>query len=345
MKKTLLLSVFFLTVIFCFAQETNCPQTLRLARSIYEQGRLHEVPDLLLSCMQFSKQEKVEAYKLMCLSYIYLEEPEKADEAMLKILETDHYFQVNESTDPAEFVALYRTFRTEPIYRLGGKLGANASLPNVLSYVPANDGASEYTFGTSFQGGVAAEFRLSPKIYLNPELNFMLRSFKYENSSTYTEVVTGEERDFVITGRENQTWISLPVSVQYNFGEKKFTPFVSVGLSFDYLLGSTSKFLLTREQASSLDEQSLDIGDQRNRLNYSAIGSVGAKIPLSGGFAVIEGRVWYGLTKVNDEENIFALIERSNPTNGYVDGIFKMNSFSLTLGYVYNVFSPKKLRK
>ena len=88
-----------------FAQQTSCAQNLRLARATYEQGRLHEVPTYVQSCIQNgSTQEKVEAYKLLCLSYIYLEEPEKADQAMLNILQTDNYFTVDPASDPAEFV-------------------------------------------------------------------------------------------------------------------------------------------------------------------------------------------------------------------------------------------------
>src|SRR5438105_6022452 len=99
-----------------FAQTTSCSQTLRLARSTYDQGRLHEVATLMEKCLKggFTQQEKVEAYKLLCLTYLYLEEPEKADDAMLNLLRTDPYFEVNKQVDPAEFIALYRTFRTQP---------------------------------------------------------------------------------------------------------------------------------------------------------------------------------------------------------------------------------------
>jgi len=95
------------------AQTTSCAQTIRLATSVYEQGRLHELPDLLKNCLNsgFTQQERVTAYKLLTLSYIYLEEPEKADESMLKLLETNPYFEINAAVDPAEFIALYNTFR------------------------------------------------------------------------------------------------------------------------------------------------------------------------------------------------------------------------------------------
>jgi hypothetical protein len=138
-----LLPLLFLFISYCsLAQTPGGPtpaQTLRLARATYEQGRLHEIPSQLSEeiISQMSKQEKVEAYKILCLSYIYLEEPEKADEAMLNILSTDHYYEINDRVDPAEFVALYYTFRRNPIYRIGAKLGGNFSRPNVSESVSA----------------------------------------------------------------------------------------------------------------------------------------------------------------------------------------------------------------
>ena len=47
-------------------QQTTCAQTLRLARSVYENGRLHELEALLNDCVkanQWTTQERVDAYK------------------------------------------------------------------------------------------------------------------------------------------------------------------------------------------------------------------------------------------------------------------------------------------
>lgn len=130
MRRILLLFVVVLLAGSYARAQSTCAQTLRLAQSIYDQGRLHELPQLLQKCLEengFNDEEKVNAYKLLTLTYIYLEEPAKADEYMLALLRTDTEFKVNDAVDPAEFVALYKTFRTYPIYRIGGKLGAVAA--------------------------------------------------------------------------------------------------------------------------------------------------------------------------------------------------------------------------
>jgi len=102
---SIIFSVFGLSVGYS-QTATNCTQTIRQIRLTYEQGRLHELPDLAKGCLRngFTKEEKREAYRYLTLAYIYLEEPDSADINMLKLLETDHFYQVNQTIDPAEFI-------------------------------------------------------------------------------------------------------------------------------------------------------------------------------------------------------------------------------------------------
>jgi hypothetical protein len=175
MRKVLLL---FLVASFCHQisvrAQSTCAQTLRLAQSVYEQGRLQELEGLLAGCLEngFTDEEKVNAYKLLTLTYIYLEEPEKADRTMLSLLQTNNEFAPNDAVDPAEFVALYHTFRTWPIYRVGLKLGSIAAQPSVITADYVNDGISEYNYGYGFKAAVAFEIPLlgnQNKFAVNPE--------------------------------------------------------------------------------------------------------------------------------------------------------------------------------
>jgi hypothetical protein len=184
MRRRLLTVIAFVFLTFACAEsaraQSSCAQTLRTARVTYDQGRIHELPDLLAGCLVsgFTKQEKVEAYKLLTLSYIYLEEPAKADEALLALLRTDPYFEINPEADAAEFIALYRTFRTWPIYRVGAKVGVNATSPNVSGRIEVPEGAtSKYSPAINFQAGAAFEIPINQKLALNPELHFQLKAF------------------------------------------------------------------------------------------------------------------------------------------------------------------------
>ncbi|MBS1490665.1 MAG: PorT family protein [Bacteroidetes bacterium] len=358
MKRLYLLAV---VVLFCgrygFAQLTTCAQTLRLANSTYEQGRLHELPDLLSKCLEngFNKQEKVQAYKLLALAYIYLEEPEKADETMLKILETDNYFAINKDIDPAEFIALYNTFRTKPIYRLGVKFSINSTQPNVSQFNPVSDGQAKYAYKVGIALGVAGEVPISipflkNRTTLSGELFYATKSFSnqfnaQQNQTTYS----------TSTGTETQNWISVPLMLQYRLLKKdelstptkwieRLNPYVSVGVSTDYLLSSSTSVDQKRQNNQSIDLQTISLSLQREKLNLSALVGAGIKSRVAQGFLVAEVRYAYGLSKVNSPSTLYA---NQILLNNYkmVDGVFSLNSLFFNIGYVQNFFNPKKLKR
>lgn len=339
MKRFLLgicLTVFFLQQ--SYAQTSSCAQTLRLARSTYEQGRLHEIPTLLESCLNngFSTQEKVDALKLLTQTYIYLEEPEQADASMLLLLQTDHYFEINEAIDPAEFVALYRTFRTDPIYRFGIKAGAITSQPNVTSSDVANEGSGVYDNRYSFLAGFSAEIPFTKKITLNPELYFIQKSFNNTNT-----LVTSDG-DFELIANQTLTYVSLPLAIQYHIIEHKLNPYALGGISVDYLINGSLNAERKRTGYSPIESKTFSITSEREKLNLSLMVGAGMKYRLGGGYGVVEVRYNYGLLNVNDKNSTYSNDELVFNYQS-VDGIFKINSLSLTIGYVHNIFKPKKL--
>ena len=324
-----------------YAQTTSsCAQTLRLARSTYEQGRLHELPTLLEPCINngFTTQEKADALKLLTQTYIYLEEPEKADESMLLLLQTDSYFEINEAIDPAEFVALYNTFRTKPIYRVGAKLGVNLTAPSFINRINVVDGSANYSPKINFQTGASFEIPINDKFTLNPELYFRLNSFF---GSLNTPV--GTEVENITEATESMRWISVPIRLQYNlFKNSRFNPYVSAGFSTDYLISDVVTIDRIRTDASPVGEKTIEFTPQREKLNLGLMASAGVKLKLGGGFFVGELSTLYGFTKVNSlstafDNTSFAL------EYGYGDSVFKLNSLMLSIGYIQNIFNPKKL--
>lgn len=335
-------------------QGPTCAQTLRLARATYEQGRLQEIELQLKSCLesgftQEEKQLKVEGYKILCLSYIYLEEAEKADEAMLNILRTDPYFQINPAVDPAEFVALYNTFRTYPIYRIGAKLGLNASQPNVSETITAvdinNGGSGAYKYLLGFQAGASADLPLyfiSKKLTLHGDLMFQQKRFELTLDAN-RGTADGETLTNSFTGIESQSWISFPITIEYELlNSKKFHPYVALGAGVDYMIGTKITANRTREDQSSIEERSFN--PDRNKLNITAIAAAGIKIPIGGGFIVGEARYAYGFSDITSNTTALSNTEFALDY-GYADSIFKINSLSITAGYILNIFNPKKLKR
>ena len=339
-----------------FSQQTaTCAQTLRLARATYEQGRLHEIESQLKNCLEsgFTKDEKqlkVEGYKILCLSYIYLEEPEKADEAMLNLKKTDPYFTPNPQVDPAEFVALFNTFRKDPIYRIGAKLGGNFSRPNVQEFVSAVELAEDSEFKPSFglQFGAAADFPMFKRLTLHTELLYLQHRYEIDQKVDRTDPATGETLSNEFTGIETQTWLNLPITVEYAYLNpdsklhKKLSPYLALGISVSYLLNAKITAERQREGESSIPESAIDV--EREKLNLGVIASTGIKYKIAAGLFVADVRYIYGLTNVSSSETAFGN-QRLLWEYGYADPIFKMGSFGLTLSYVQDIFKPKKLKK
>jgi Outer membrane protein beta-barrel domain len=344
MKKILVACIVVFIVGEASAQVMTPAQTLRLARSTYEQGRLHELPGLLEPNIgRFSQSEKVEAYKILALTYIYLEEPEKADAVMLSLLRTDNEFKPNKDVDPAEFIALYKTFRTDPVYRFGGKAGANVTSPNVVSSDNVTDGTSKYSTGFGFSVGVSAEipvtlFNVRKHFTLNPELYFQVTSFNYKNSDS---VRTNN-------GPRSHTWASLPISLQYSFGKSddldrnKFNPYVALGIETSYLLAASTTGQAKIAHNSGVEQKSFPVLGDLNRVNLSGILSAGIKYKIGKGVLVAEARYHQGLTNVTRKDGTFAnsfLTWDHHAT----DAIYKLNYMSVTVGYLLNIYNPKKL--
>lgn len=348
MKKVLFIGLLILGVSESWAQQSSCAQTLRLATSTYEQGRLHELEGILANCLQntetgFTKEERVAAYKLLTQAYIYLEEPVKADDAMLKLLQTDHYFEVNKDVDPAEFVALYNTFRTKEIYRVGAKLGVNATQPNVVNTITAVElGAdSEYKYGIAILFGGTVDVPMNDKLTLHGELLYLQRKFELDLKVDRGLSVDGEPLANEFQGIETQNWLSLPLSMEYRFMDKKFNPFVGAGVSIDYLINAQMKGERIQDDVTSIPETTFDFNMMREKINISAILSAGIKTRVSGGYFIAEVRYIYGITNVNSAETAYAN-QQATWEQGYADPVFKLSSLAISGSYVVNIFNPKK---
>jgi hypothetical protein len=335
----------------------DCGQILRLARATYEQGRLHEIEGQLAKCLLPSgfgkdqKQERVEAYKLLCLSYIYLEEPDKADEAMLNLKRTDPYYEPNEAVDPAEFVALYNTFRKEPVYRIGITLGGNFSSPNIseLVYVTNYTGNSKFKRAFAIQFGAAADvpltlFNAKKKWTLHSELLYQQRKFELsQQESRGINPGTGTELFNELQGVETQNVLALPATLQYRFIKNdKFNPYIGVGVAPELVLGRKLTVEKLRDGQPSIPERREDLEHQSFAL--SALVSAGVKLPMQPGVVILELRYAHGLTNVTTTEQAYAN-ETLALDYGFADSIFKMSSLSLSAAYVYEVFIPKKLKR
>src|SRR5687768_8357487 len=109
-KHIILVLIIFLLPFFASGQNT-CSQTLLKAQIAYYEGRAEEVSTILEACLKdgFTEEEKSQAYRLLTLTHLYLNETQQAENSMLSFLRLNHYYKINEAVDPTEFINLYQS--------------------------------------------------------------------------------------------------------------------------------------------------------------------------------------------------------------------------------------------
>ncbi len=180
--RTLLLSVLLVLLISIGnninAEATNasdsitCTQKLNKAQKVYDAGKLSEVEGFLSKCIKegFSKEEKMQALRLLILASLFQDEHEKAEASLLLLLKEDPEYTLNPAIDPAEFYELYNSYRTLPVINigvLGGVTTANVLEKQTYSVGSEADNKPDYKSRFGYQGGIVADVLLYKKFQVH----------------------------------------------------------------------------------------------------------------------------------------------------------------------------------
>jgi hypothetical protein len=341
-----------------WAQQQSGTQALRLAQSVYDQGRLHEVPDLIKNNInKFSKTELISAYRLLSLSYIYMEEPEKADESMQKLIATDHFYEPNPNVEPAEYIGLYKTFRTKPVFNWGVKFGGNFTVPllNSIYYVLGDaPGNGKYSTKFGFQAGIVfekeffsdAKSQFLKRVVFAPELLYTMRSYGYTNSTGFKNDSLGLGISAAHqTATVKQTTIDLNPVFQYKIGNPNsntFIPYLGFGPGISYTLSGTYTAVLVRSSGGGNSGPDVVSTAGLRKIVPSAIVSAGFKKRFNSVYVVVEARVQC------------ALMNAINPSKRTIDQLmfdygitppnYKPLNFTVNAAIIVPQFKPRKLQ-
>jgi len=321
--------------------ENRCIQLLRDAEKTYEAGRIDAIEGMLLPCIQkegFSKFEKLQAYRLIILSKLFDNRDEEANAYFLELIKTDPEYQVNPVTDPSEFINLYNSYRTNPIYALGFKVGMNLAKPS--SFVPygvydteGNTGSYKSFFNLQF--GFNADVYLNKKFSVGADLLLSFKKYQYKNTLLeYSE----------LTAKETQMWLELPVVLKYTIGQGKLRAYLQAGGSVSMILASNMN--IVRKDVNTQSNQAIgpDINarDLRNTFNYALVGGGGIRYKAGYGYLVLDVKYMYGLNNISDVDNKYSNSELIYKY-GYIDNNFTLNTLMFSVGYYKSFYKPKKL--
>lgn len=312
----------------------SCTQILKLAQTTYEQGRLHEVPNLLESCLkreEFSAEESRDAYKLLTQTYIYLEEPEKADAHLILLLRADPFFEIDEAVDPAEFIALYRKFRSKPLFRVGIKGGVNGTFPQLTThfYAGANNSATaggyqpagKYSIGVGPQFGATIErdlflknkYRNNWKQRLSAAADLLIfsRTFAYNTPSLFTpdKATLANNDPTPAPGKVDvtvkQQWFDFSPLLQYRLSKysSTFSTYVTLGPAVSILLDANSTPVTSITPIGGSTNTLTNEVNQENAYKsvvFAAQTGAGFKFRIGKVYVTGEFRYVFGLNKVID---------------------------------------------
>lgn len=319
--------------------QNDCLQSFTKAQRAYDDGRLKEVERILNTCMRsFTPEEKVRAYRLITLANIFQDHLDEADKSYARLLNADPDYEPKKN-DPIELQYLHTSFRTWPTASFGLVGGPNLTVPSITKYHSVDNSDlpnGDYAEQMSFQFGAAGEFYLSKKFSISPQVLLTTNKLKFEDNLF----------DFsTLSYTETQQWVEIPVSIKRYFDWKKTNviPFISLGASASFLQKSSAEAI--RDVADGKDATGPNVNtiDLRNKINYSAIGTIGIKKHF---------RHIHAFVSVSFKRDIFNQVDEAKRYNipeltykyGYVDNDYTTSYFIASVGISYALYQHRRIK-
>lgn len=333
-------------------QGQSCTEKLEEAQIRYDEGRIEEIGPLIIPCLNqgsFDRQQRQQAMKLITLLYLLEEEIESADSSMFQLIKKQHEFEPDYQLDPVEFINLYKSYRTWPIFSIGIKGGANYSFVDVRQLNTTGQAGDEREFSPTFatQLSIVFEKDLGKGFILAPQLDYSTKRVQYEES--FNNLPESGNEQTVYDGRITFNQIELPLLVQYEILQKNLRPYVFGGITTSYLIKASMESSgnfnqLSRPNASPITlRPPADSNVTNDFVAWTFYGSIGAglKIKAFEGYVTLESRYNYPIStlspgNVPEEQDILWRLKA--PHNEY-----KLHYATITLGYTLNIYKPKKL--
>jgi hypothetical protein len=342
-----------------FDEENECVRTLSKAEEMYRSGLIEKVEVTLRPCLEgnsLSKEEKLQAYRLIINSKLYDNKEDEAQSAMISFLKTDPEYVPQPGVDSKEFIEMYNEHHTSPLYTIAPVVNVNWGL--VQSYGEKGAYNTEgdkkaYTPGLGF--GIGARFSR----YIYEGLNVHLGLHFQQSAFTYThDVLEGfthidntdaspaaPTKSATITGTETQQVLRVPLDFSYIFmRQKTIRPYVMAGAELRSLIGT--QLSLTKDY---LDDNIADvevpdlngIDDQRNSMTFSASVGAGVKYKVPRGAFFLEGSYLFGLSdqvksdvvETNNDQRLWTFHEYDND--------FALNHMNVQIGFEYFLYKAR----
>ncbi len=376
-----LVAAFFLLFSTFFVSAQTWTQKLLIAERDYDAGRLVNIVDNISGGFEkslgekgYTREEKIRALKLITKVYIFMDNEPKSDEYMIKLLRADKEHNLDPKVDPAELYDLYRKFRSQPIFRIGLRVGVNKSYPNIINtfgtgntgivskiYNGVGESPNEASVnggsGTGFFINAMAERYLDWGLEVGLGLEFRNSQYSVDNYITYGDSLQvngiAEIAQFAVLSTmvtHQQSFFRVPLLLRYNFkydSDNSFVPYIAAGASYDYLLDA--KYLDGNRTGGTEYKFDSDLSlkdlDLIAKNNFSVFACLGLKMRVKTHFLTLEAKFNKALLNYINPNNRWSNNPLSTYDLAFVEDDFSLDMLSFSFGYTYSIYNPQKLKE
>jgi hypothetical protein len=293
---------------------------------------------MIKPCMEsgFTKEEKVNAYKLLIQTYLFSDNKQGADEEMYRFLKDFPEYTIG-PTDTKEFINLHKTYRTDPIFRIEPFAGANYSMPYVYEYFGVGDLNSRVP-GYKSNMGFTVGVNYTDNYFKDMDNSFGLSMLFSKVGYSYQPV------DYTfLEGTYTELYIGLPISVRYNLNFKGIDFFVKGGVETMYLLQSKNDVIRGFTGGGDNIVGNLNLTNYHKRVDVRPLLGIGFSPKLWNVNLVVDAG--YRMGTVVPVKNDLRYSNSENIEKYYfIEDKWIFNHFYLNISYVFSVYKPTKIQ-
>lgn len=294
-----------------FAQ-TECKDALYQAGRDYEAGNLKTCIITLEQCMIAlnTSEMKAEAYRLLALAYLNLNDKERSAVYAEKLLKLRPDYQIYSDIDPVEFRRLMDEFKVEPSWLLGFDFGVNLSGVALKKSYSAFNSPQRYSISPGYMAGINLNYNI-PKGF----------SARFDISTGSADI--SHEVDTAGLWQQNyderQQYIGTSLSGYYSLKIlKKLSIDPGIGFGYNYVYSSYVNFEAINLITASIQQSTQNVKEVRTLHQPYLMGRLGVTTELRRGSLGIEGSWMYFLRNTFEPADRMALPE-FNLINQYVN--------------------------
>jgi len=310
------------------AQTDSCITNLKTANSNYEMRDFDGAIKLLqssLSKCNLDRADRIQAHKILALSYLAIDNLEAADREAEAIVKLNPNYVPDKFRDEPRYSALFGKFKPVPVFRLGMNAGINHTSIDVeqtysIAHNDDDENLGSYKTKTGFQLGLRAEYRIYKQLWFEAAGQF--------RQSQYTHTLFNVEGTNIHYS-EKLSYIDIPVSLKYYYPIENFSPYIEAGVAFSFVtnaLGTT-----TRDELKDIVNRI----DYRNNSTTGQFGGLGIAYKLKSLDVYVNFRYFKYPDNVNKDGTRYA--DLTNVFKYYyIDDDFRMDNWQINAGVQYS---------